>query len=82
MKINEAAAQEKTFRAGLAEQLAGKREELDEARKDTARLKAAEQNQADVRDRNRTCPRRKEALAEMTAARNQWQDLTGRRPPR
>ncbi|MCW8216525.1 hypothetical protein [Streptomyces griseolus] len=82
MKINEAAGQEKTFRAGLAEQLAGKREELDEARKDTARLKAAEQKQADVSDRNRTCPRRKEALAELTAARNQWQDLTGRRPPR
>ncbi|NEA20664.1 hypothetical protein [Streptomyces halstedii] len=82
MKINEAAAEEKVFRAGLAEQLGEKKEELAEARKDTARLKAAEQNQADVRDRNRTCPRRKEALAQLTAARDQWQDVTGRRPPR
>ncbi|MFE7866940.1 hypothetical protein [Streptomyces bacillaris] len=82
MKINEAAAEEKAFRVGLAEQLAGKREELAEARKDTTGLSAAEQKQADVRDRNRTDPRREEALANLTAARNHWQDLTGRRPPR
>ncbi len=56
MKINEAAVEEKAFRAGLAEQLAGKREELAEARKDITGLSAAEQRQADVRDRNRTDP--------------------------
>ncbi|MFD4175209.1 hypothetical protein [Streptomyces anulatus] len=82
MKINEAAAQEKTFRAGLADQLAKAREELAEARKDTTRLKAAEQSRADVMDRNRTDPRRKEALADLTAERNAWQDLTGCRPPK
>ncbi len=82
MKINEAAAEEREFRAGLAEQLAGKREELAEARKDITGLAAAEQKQADVRDRNRTDPRREEAPADLMAVRNQWQALTGRRPPR
>lgn len=82
MKINEAAAEEKVLRAGLAEQLARKREELAEARKDTTPLKAAEQSHADVRERNRTDFRRQEARADLTAARNHWQDLTGRRPPR
>ncbi|MEV1092202.1 hypothetical protein [Streptomyces microflavus] len=82
MTINEAAAEEKVFRAGLAEQLAGKREELAEARKDTTPLKAAEQSHADVRDRNRTDFRRQEALADLTTARSRWQDLTGRQPPR
>lgn len=81
MKINEATAVEKVFRAGLAEQLAGKREELAEARKETTRLAAAEQSHADVRERNRTDRRREEALATLTAARDHWQDLTGRRPP-
>jgi hypothetical protein len=82
MKINAAATAEKRFRADLPAQLAHAREELAEARKDTGPLKAAEQNRADVIDRNRTDPRRKEALANLTAARSQWQDLTGRRPPR
>ncbi|MET8658622.1 hypothetical protein [Streptomyces griseus] len=66
--------QEKTFQAGLADQLARGREELAEACKDTTRLKAAEQSRADVIDRNRTDPRRKEALADLTPARNAWQD--------
>lgn len=82
MKINDAAAEERMFRAGLAEQLTGKREELAEARKDTTRLKAAEQTQADVKNRNRTDPRRQEALANLAAARSRWQDLTARQPPR
>ncbi|MFJ5741042.1 hypothetical protein [Streptomyces microflavus] len=81
MKINEAAAEEKAFRAGLPEQLARKREELAEARKDTTGLKAAEHSHADVRGRNCSDPRRKEALADLTAARSRWQDLTGRWPP-
>ncbi|EGE39439.1 hypothetical protein GTY83_37110 [Streptomyces sp. SID4928] len=82
MKINAAAAAEKRFRDGLPAQLAQAREELAEARKDTGPLKTAEQSRADVMDRNRTDPRRKEALANLTAARNEWQDLTGRRPPK
>ncbi|MFH9118444.1 hypothetical protein [Streptomyces globisporus] len=82
MKINEAAAQEKAFRAGLAEQLAGKQEELAGARKDTTRLTAAEQSHTDVRDHIRTDPRRQKALANLTATRSQWQDITGRWPPR
>lgn len=81
VRINEAAAEEKAFRAGLAERLAGKREELAEARKDTTGLTAAEQSHTDVRERHRTDPRRREALADLTAARDRWQDLTGRRPP-
>ncbi|SCK55620.1 hypothetical protein YUYDRAFT_07369 [Streptomyces sp. ScaeMP-e48] len=81
VRINEAAAQESAFRAGLAEQQARKREELAEARKDTTGLKAAEHSHAEVREHNRSHPRRKEALADLTAARDRWQDLTGRRPP-
>lgn len=49
---------------------------------DTGPLQAAEQSRADVMDRIRTDPRRKEALANLTAERNAWQDLIGRRPPR
>ncbi|MDX2407344.1 hypothetical protein NJO91_29990 [Streptomyces microflavus] len=82
MKINAAAAAEERFREGLPAQLAQAREELAEARKDTGPLQAAEQSRADVMDRNRTDPRRKEALANLTAARNDWKNLTGRRPPR
>ncbi|PVD10160.1 hypothetical protein DBP21_00325 [Streptomyces sp. CS147] len=51
-------------------------------RMDTGPLQAAEQSRADVMDRIRTHPRRKETLANLTAGRNAWQDLTGRRPPR
>ncbi|MEU9712631.1 hypothetical protein AB0E21_29090 [Streptomyces sp. NPDC047967] len=82
MKINAAAAAEKRFRHGLPAQLAQAREELAEARKDTGPLQAAEQSRADVMDHIRTDPRRKEALANLAAERNAWQDLTGRRPPR
>ncbi|MEU6633326.1 hypothetical protein ABZ905_34305 [Streptomyces parvus] len=51
-------------------------------RMDTGPLQAAEQSRADVMDRIRTHPRRKETLANLTAGRNAWEDLTGRRPPR
>ncbi|MFJ9530433.1 hypothetical protein [Streptomyces cyaneofuscatus] len=33
------------------------------------------------REHNRSDPRRKEALADLTAARDRWQDLSGRRSP-
>jgi hypothetical protein len=82
MRMNQAAADEKVFRAGLAMQLAQAQEELAEARKDTGLVDLAQQNLEEPTDRIRTDPRRKEALANLEVARDRWQKLTGRRPPR
>ncbi|MGW5927176.1 hypothetical protein ACWF2L_13115 [Streptomyces anulatus] len=73
---------EKRFRAGLPAQLTRAEEELAEARKDTDALKAAEQNRTHVMDSSRNDPRLFQARTGLTAARNEWERETGRRPPK
>lgn len=82
VEIQNAAVIENRFRSNLAAQLDQVREELAEARQDTGQLDAARQRLAEMIDRNHNNPRRKEALAELEAARDRWQNLTQRRPPR
>ncbi|MGC5266832.1 hypothetical protein ACPXCO_38115 [Streptomyces cyaneofuscatus] len=82
MTLNAAAAAEKRFRAGLPAHLAQAEDELAEARKDTDAVKAAEQNRTHVMDSSRNDPRLAKARAGLTAARNRWEDKTGRLPPK
>lgn len=82
MEINAAAAAEKRFHASLPAQLALAEEELADARKNTDAVKAAEQNRTHVMVSNRNDSRLTEARAELTEARNEWEDETGRRPPK
>ncbi|WP_328335886.1 MULTISPECIES: hypothetical protein [unclassified Streptomyces] len=82
VEIQNAVADEDVFRSHRKERLARAQEELAASKEDTASLDAAREHLSQVLDRQSRDPRRKAALAELKAASERWQALTGRPPPK
>ncbi|MEW5655225.1 hypothetical protein ABGT92_07775 [Streptomyces cinereoruber] len=82
VKIQNAIAQENTFRARLPRQLKAAEAEWDETMADTDALDTARERLQQLQQRNRADPRGKAAEAEFTEAALSWKELTGRTPPR
>lgn len=82
VEIQNAVADEDVFRSHREERLARAQEELAASKEDTASLDAAREHLSQVLDRQGRDPRRKAALAELEAASERWQALTGRTPPK
>ncbi|WP_371100695.1 hypothetical protein [Streptomyces sp. PU_AKi4] len=79
--IQNAVADENSFRARIPQQLAKAEEALQDARADTRAQKAARDRLAQVRQRNRQDPHRKAADSKLEEALQDWESLTGRMPP-
>lgn len=79
--IQNAIADENTFRARVPTQLKKAEKELEDTRADTRAQEAARERLAQVRQRNRQDPHRKAADAELEEALKDWETLTGRIPP-
>ncbi|MHC3455722.1 hypothetical protein [Streptomyces prasinus] len=79
--IQNAVADENTFRARLPTQLKKVEKELEDARVDTRAQEAARKRLAQVRQRNRQDPQRKAADVALDEALKDWETLTGRIPP-
>ncbi|MGW6890389.1 hypothetical protein ACWGKK_36525 [Streptomyces chartreusis] len=80
--IQNAVADENSFRARIPHQLTQAEAELEEARADTHTQEAARKQLTLVRQRNRQDPSRKVADSELEKALQNWETLTGRRPPK
>ncbi|MGW5636301.1 hypothetical protein [Streptomyces sp. NPDC003832] len=79
--IQNAAADENTFRARLPHQLPQAEQQLEEARADTRARETARTKLAGVRQLNLHDPHRKAADSELEEARKEWKTLTGHLPP-
>ncbi|MET9720316.1 hypothetical protein ABZZ46_33635 [Streptomyces rochei] len=79
--IQNAVADENSFRARLPQQIAAAEEALEEARADTRAQEAARDRLTQVRQRNRQDPHRKAADSKLEEALKDWENLTGRVPP-
>lgn len=82
LEIQNAAADENDFQTHREVRLPRARQELDSAQKNTAYRDAARRNLAQVCAQQKRDPSRKNALAELDAQRDRWEELTGKRPPR
>lgn len=80
--IQNAVADENSFRARTPHQLSRFAEELEEARADTHAQEEARKQLARVRRRNRQDPHRKIADSELEEALQDWKALTGHLPPK
>ncbi|MEU0414501.1 hypothetical protein ABZ307_42965 [Streptomyces griseorubiginosus] len=80
--IQNAVANENSFRARVPHQLAQAEQQLEEARIDTRIQQAARTKLAQVRQRNRQDPHRKVADSELEEALQDWKTLTGHLPPK
>ncbi|MGW1997792.1 hypothetical protein [Embleya sp. NPDC001921] len=80
VEIQNAVADENDFRSHLPAWLEQRREELAEARHDTASLDAARRYLSQVLASQSRDPHRKAALVELSEACDRWQELTGHRP--
>ena len=79
--IQNAIADENTFRARIPAQLKKTEEKLEDTRADTRAQDAASERLAQVRQRNRQDPHRKAADAALEQARKDWETLTRHIPP-
>ncbi|MGW4197604.1 hypothetical protein [Streptomyces sp. NPDC005004] len=79
--VQNAAAQENTFRARLPERLKETEAELDRVRADTAARERARERLARVRKRNEANPHLHDAREELETERRKWRALTGKMPP-
>jgi hypothetical protein len=80
--IQNAAADENSFRARIACDLQQAQQELKEARADTCAQEAARHRLAQVRQRNREDPHRRAVESELEGALEDWKNLTGCKPPK
>ncbi|MEH0612353.1 hypothetical protein [Streptomyces scabiei] len=80
--IQNAVADENSFRARIPHQLRQVEQQLEEARADTHTQEAARKKLARVRQRNRQDPHRKAADSELQEALQDWKTLTGHLPPK
>jgi hypothetical protein len=80
--IQNAVADENSFRARIPHQLTQAEQQLEEARTDTRAQEAARKKLAVVRQRNRQDPHRKVADSELEDALQDWKSLTGHLPPK
>ncbi|MFF8589694.1 hypothetical protein [Streptomyces althioticus] len=80
--IQNAVADENSFRARIAYALQQAQQELEEARADTRAQEAARHRLAQVRQRNQQDPHRKAAESELEGALEDWKNLTGCKPPK
>ncbi|MFF7214787.1 hypothetical protein ACFZAU_30305 [Streptomyces sp. NPDC008238] len=81
VRIENAVAKEKAFLTALATKVRRAEDDLKAARADTGPVRDARRHLDLVADRRRRDPALAEALADLEAARDRWQALTGRRPP-
>ncbi|MFE4692159.1 hypothetical protein ACFRH6_19175 [Streptomyces sp. NPDC056749] len=82
LEIMNAAADESNFRASRDARLPHARKELETARNNSADRDAALKNLQDVCAWQKSNPLRKEALARLDRERRNWQQLTGKMPPK
>lgn len=82
VRIENAVATESTFLIGLATSVKKAEDALKAAHADTGRAREARRQLVLVTARQRRDPALAQALADLEAARDRWQGLTGRRPPR
>ncbi|MGW9238721.1 hypothetical protein ACWGRL_08335 [[Kitasatospora] papulosa] len=82
LEIMNAAADESNFRACRDARLPRARKELEAAQNNSAARDEALQTLQDVCAWQKSNPRRKEALANLEEKRRQWQQLTGKMPPK
>ncbi|MFF4402504.1 hypothetical protein [Streptomyces sp. NPDC001480] len=80
--IQNAIADENSFRVRIPHQLSEAEDELEKARADTHAQEAARKELARVRQRNRQDPQRKVADSELEEALQNWKTLTGHLPPK
>ncbi|MFS8204692.1 hypothetical protein ACLVWQ_39215 [Streptomyces sp. CWNU-52B] len=80
--IQNAVADENSFRARIPHQLKQVEQQLEEARADTHAQEAARKKLVLVRQRNRQDPHRKAADFELQEALQDWKTLTDRLPPK
>jgi outer membrane translocation and assembly module TamA len=80
--IQNAVADENSFRARIPRQLTQAEAKLEEARADTRTQEAAREELTRVRQLNRQDPHRKVADSELEGALQGWETLTGRIPPK
>ncbi|MGV9503064.1 hypothetical protein ACWDQ0_32795 [Streptomyces sp. NPDC003642] len=80
--IQNAVADENSFRARIPQQLAHAEQQLQLTRADTRAQEAARQKLARVQQRNRQDPHRKVADTELENALQDWKTLTGHLPPK
>jgi hypothetical protein len=79
--VQNAIAEERSFRARLPGRLKEAEAELAELRADTGAVDTARERLARLRELNRRDPRREAARAALEEAREDWRKLTGRLPP-
>ncbi|MBZ6135442.1 hypothetical protein [Streptomyces olivaceus] len=79
--IQNAVADENSFRARVPHQLTQAEQQLKRARADTSAQEAARKRLAGVRQRNRLDPHRKAADSDLEEALQRWKTLTGHLPP-
>ncbi|MEU6057851.1 hypothetical protein [Streptomyces sp. NPDC047097] len=81
VRVRNAIADERDFRAGLADRLARAETELEDAENDTAAQDKARAYLDRVLEQHGRDPRQATVAAEWEAARERWQNLTGHFPP-
>ncbi|MFF3457062.1 hypothetical protein ACFYXH_22615 [Streptomyces sp. NPDC002730] len=81
LAIHNAVVAENHFRAQQTASIRTKEAELASARADTGPQEAARRDLAAVRARQDDDQKLTKALAELEAARDRWEGITGRRPP-
>ncbi|WP_431946717.1 hypothetical protein [Actinacidiphila sp. bgisy167] len=82
VRVENAVAKERTFRTRLATSVKEAEDDLMAALADTGPARDAREHLDSVTARQRRDPARATALSGLEAARDRWQALTGRRPPR